>query len=73
MAENLALKQYYEMFDELPFLLTTQSYDSEDYQLLMMIAVRRGTPLEEKEIAEFFKDQYDLVNNSKQFSNFKKQ
>lgn len=58
---NEELKKYYEMFDEFPYLLTTQSYDSDDYKCLMTIAVNRGEKLTEKEIADFFKNNYDLI------------
>lgn len=70
--KNYALYEYVKKFDELPFLLTTQSYDDDDYQLLMLMAVNRGTPLTEKEIADFFYNQYDIVDKTKEFSKFGK-
>ena len=69
---NTALKEYVAKFDELPFLLTTQTYDDDDYQFLMTMAVIRGTPLTEDEIAKFFHNDYDLVNDPKKFSKFSK-
>ena len=59
------LDEYYFMFDELPFLLTTQSYEDDDYQILMLNAINRGTPLTRKEIEEWFKNNYDLVKDEK--------
>ena len=35
----------------------------------MIQAVNRGTPLTEEEIANYFKNDYDIVDN-KQFTNF---
>lgn len=70
--KNIALKQYMEKFDELPYLPTTMTYDNEDYQLLMLTSVNRGKPLTEKEIADFFHNQYDLVEHGKGFSKFSK-
>ena len=70
---NLILRKYVEKFDELPFLLTTQTYDSVDYQVLMMMAIDRGTPLTEEEIADFFHNQYDIVKEGeKGFTKFGK-
>ncbi|MBO7695497.1 MAG: hypothetical protein J6T10_22960 [Methanobrevibacter sp.] len=66
---NKQLKEYFEMFGEFPFLLTTQSYDDEDYKILMIQAVNRGTPLTEEEIANYFKNDYDIVDDKK-FNNF---
>ena len=71
--ENTVLNRYVREFGELPFLLTTQSYDDDDYKLLMNQAINRGTPLTEKEIADYFKNDYDLVSNKKEFSKFKRQ
>ena len=59
------LDEYYFMFDELPFLLTTQSYEDDDYQILMLNAINRGAPLTRKEIEEWFKNNYDLVKDEK--------
>ena len=58
---NEILKKYYMEFGEFPFLLTTQSFDDDDYKTLMIIAINRGKKLTKKEIVEFFKDNYDLV------------
>ena len=69
---NPALREYVRKFDELPYLLTTQTYDSEDYQLLMTMAVNRGSPLTEQEIAKFFHNDYDMVDRTQGFSKFKK-
>ena len=66
---NKQLKEYFEMFGELPFLLTTQSYDDDDYKILMIQAVNRGKPLTEEEIAKYFKNDYDIVDDKK-FTNF---
>lgn len=66
---NEQLKEYFETFGEFPFLLTTQSYDDEDYKILMIQAVNRGTPLTEEEIANYFKNDYDIVDDKK-FNNF---
>ena len=63
MNENIELKEYYKMFDEFPYLLMTQSFDNDDYRVLMALAVNRGTPLTPKEIADYFKNNYDLVTN----------
>ena len=59
--DNDIAKKYLDMFGEMPFLLTTQSYEDEDYQVLMLIAINRGSPLTEEEIAEYFQNDYDLV------------
>lgn len=69
---NPALKEYVRKFDELPYLPTTMTYDNEDYQVLLIQAVNRGKPLTSKEVADFFNNQYDLVEYGKGFSNFKK-
>ncbi len=69
---NPTLKEYLRKFDELPFLPTTMTYDNEDYQVLMIQAINRGKPLTEKEIGEFFNNDYDLVEKGKKFNNFKK-
>lgn len=69
---NPALKEYVRKFDELPYLPTTMTYDNEDYQVLLIQAVNRGKPLTSKEVANFFNNQYDLVEHGKGFSNFKK-
>ena len=58
---NEVLKEYFEKFDELPFLLTTMSYDDEDYKILMMQAINRDKPLTEEEISDYFEGTYDLV------------
>lgn len=59
------LDEYYFMFDELPFLLTTQSYEDDDYQILMLNAITRGTPLTREEIEKWFKNDYDIVVDKK--------
>lgn len=69
---NPTLKEYLRKFDDIPFLPTTMTYDNEDYQVLMIQAINRGKPLTEKEIGEFFKNDYDLVEKGKGFKNFKK-
>lgn len=53
--------EYLSMFGEMPYLLTTQSYDNEDYQLLMKNAILRGKPLTEKEIGSYFGKDYDDI------------
>lgn len=60
---NEILKQYYRKFDEFPFLLTTQSYNDDDYKTLMIMAINRGEKLTEKEISQYFKNDYDIVSN----------
>lgn len=65
MSENIVLKEYYEMFDEFPYLLMTQSYESDDYQTLMIMAINRRKKLTPEEISKFFKNDYDLVNVNK--------
>ena len=59
------LDEYYFMFDEYPFLLTTQSYEDDDYQILMLNAINRGTPLTREEIENWFKNNYDIVIEKK--------
>jgi hypothetical protein len=63
MSENIILKEYYKKFDEFPYLLMTQSYEDDDYQFLMASAINRETPLTPKEIAKYFNNNYDLVEN----------
>ena len=58
-------KEYLFMFGELPFLLTTQDYDNEDYKVLMQNAINRGEPLTQEEIEEYFEDDFDYVENRK--------
>lgn len=58
-------KEYYLLFGEMPFLLVTQSYDNEDYQILMQNAINRGKPLTQEEIEEYFQNDFDYVENKK--------
>lgn len=58
---NEILKEYYQKFDEFPFLLTTQSYNDDDYKTLMILAINRNEKLSKKEIVKYFKNNYDLV------------
>lgn len=53
--------EYLSMFGEMPYLLTTQSYDNEDYQLLMKNAILRGKPLSIQEIESYFGKDYDDI------------
>ena len=55
------LKKYYEKFEEFPFLLMTQSYEDDDYKVLMYMAIDRGTPLTREEICKWFENDYDQV------------
>lgn len=53
--------EYYSTFNEMPFLLMTQSYENEDYQLLMKGAILRNEPLLKEEIVKWFGKDYDNV------------
>lgn len=70
--DNSTLKTYFEKFDEMPFLLTTQSYDDDDYLFLMEKAIMENKPLTREEIEKYFNGNYDVVDNQKKFKNFKK-
>ena len=62
---NDILREYYFRFDEMPYLLTTQSYEDDDYLILMQNAINRGTPLTREEIEEWFSNNYDIVEQQK--------
>lgn len=66
---NDVLKEYYKTFDEFPYLLMTQNYDSDDYKTLMIIAINRGKKLTEQEIGDFFNNNYDLVIDNANIKN----
>ena len=53
--------EYYSMFNEMPYLLTTQSYENEDYQMLMKNAILMKKPLTKDDIVNFFGNDYDYV------------
>jgi len=55
------LEKYYFAFNEYPYLLTTLTYEDEDYQMLMENAISRGKPLTREEINKFFGVKYDNV------------
>lgn len=53
--------QYYSMFGEMPYLLTTQSYENEDYQMLMNNAILMNKKLKKEDVINFFGKDYDYV------------
>lgn len=55
------LKEYFNLFGEFPFLLITQDYTNEDYQILMRNAISRGKPLTKDEIEKYFNNDFDIV------------
>ena len=59
--ENTELKEYYEKFDELPFLPMMASYEDDIYQYLLSMALLRGTPLTEEEINKEYENKVDIV------------
>ena len=70
--DNEVLKNYYRTFGEFPFLLTTQTFDGIDYQVLMNNAINRNKPLEKEEIVSWFDGKYDLLQGNQVFSKFRK-
>lgn len=59
--ENNELKEYFEKFDELPYLPMMASYNDDIYQYLLSMALLRGTPLTEEEINKAYDNKVDLV------------
>lgn len=58
---NKTTKDYFIMFNSLPFLIVTLSYEDFSYQQLMEKAIKRGKPLTKEEIEKYFNnEQYDL-------------
>lgn len=59
--ENNELKEYFDKFDELPYLPMMASYNDDIYQYLLSMALLRGTPLTEEEINKAYDNKVDLV------------
>lgn len=59
--ENNELKEYFDKFDELPYLPMMASYNDDIYQYLLSMALLRGTPLTEEEINKAYDNKIDLV------------
>lgn len=70
--ENEKLKEYFMMFGDFPFLLTTMTYEDEWYQKKMEEAIKNGKPIVEEDLEEI--QDYDVILREPQkgFSNFKK-
>ena len=58
---NRELQEYFEKFDEIPFLPMMASYEDDIYQYLLSIALLRGTPLTEEEINNAYENKVDVV------------
>ena len=59
--ENNELKEYFDKFDELPYLPMMASYNDDIYQYLLSMALLRGKPLTEDEINKAYDNKVDLV------------
>lgn len=59
--ENNELKEYFDKFDELPYLPMMASYNDDIYQYLLSMALLRGTPLTEEEINKAYDNKVDVV------------
>lgn len=59
--ENNELKEYFDKFDELPYLPMMASYNDDIYQYLLSMALLRGKPLTEEEINKAYDNKVDLV------------
>lgn len=59
--ENNELKEYFDKFDELPYLPMMASYNDDIYQYLLSMALLRGKPLTEEEINNAYDNKVDLV------------
>ena len=59
--ENRELQEYFEKFDEIPFLPMMASYGDNIYQYLLSMALLRGTPLTEEEINNAYENKVDVV------------
>lgn len=59
--ENNELKEYFDKFDELPYLPMMASYNDDIYQYLLSMALLRGKPLTEEEINKAYDNKVDVV------------
>lgn len=59
--ENNELKEYFDKFDELPYLPMMASYNDDIYQYLLSMALLRGKPLTEEEINKAYDNKIDVV------------
>lgn len=48
--DNIILKQYFEMFDELPPISNTLDYNDDFYEDLMLKAIKEGKPITNEEL-----------------------
>lgn len=62
--ENTELREYFDKFDEIPYLPMMASYNDEIYQYLLSKALVRGKPLTEEEINDAYENKIDIVREN---------
>ena len=67
--ENIELKDYFDKFNDFPYLPMMASYDDDIYQCLLTMALLRGTPLTEEEINNAYENKVDIVKEEETTEN----